>query len=114
MDALRIALQSPAPEDVQDCLPTLEETVASLQELVRDLQGQGERQVKAPQVEEQAYFTLQLHALNSSLEVAQHLVMHGQTFCDGWARVLGSATGGYQPSGDPAPLSAPGTLSIKG
>ena len=110
MDALRIALQSPAPEDVQGCLPTLEETVASLQELVRDLQGQA----NAPKAEEQTYFTLQLHALNSSLEVAQHLVMHGQTFCDGWARVLGSATGGYQPSGDPAPLSAPGTLSIKG
>jgi Zn-dependent oligopeptidase len=112
VDAIRAALQSPSPEDVNAALPQLEEAVESLQQLVRELQ-QNQDTPTAPG-DNHHEFTLQLHALNTSLDVAQRLVVHGQTFCDGWARILGSATAGYQPSGDAAPLTAPATVSIKG
>ena len=113
VDALRVALQSPAPEDVEASLPALEEAVNSLQELVREMQDSRKADPGAVS-DEHHEFTLQLHALNSSLDVAQRLVVHGQTFCDGWAKILGGATGGYQATGNPAPLTAPATVSIKG
>ena len=56
----------------------------------------------------------QLHSLNNELEIAQRLVIHGTAFCDTWSRMLGGATGGYVANGDPAPLQAPGSLSVKG
>ena len=56
----------------------------------------------------------QLHSLNNELDIAQRLVIHGAAYCDTWSRMLGGAEGGYVASGDPAPLSAPGNVSVKG
>ena len=128
VDALRVALQSTSPEDLARCIPELEEAVACLQGIEHSLRGPSAKvqpAIEPPagpakagranqEWEPKLPMAQQLHSLNRELEIAQRLVIHGTAFCDGWARMLGSAAGGYGASGDPAPLSAPGTVLING
>ena len=133
VDALRLALQSPSPEELERYLPALEEAVACLQGIEQSLSSKSGNSMSANSAKPaagdlagdldesesadhglQRPMLQQLHALNNELEIAQRLVIHGTAFCDTWARMLGGAAGGYVASGDAAPLSIPGTVSVEG
>lgn len=132
VDALCLALQSPSPEEMELCLPALEEAVACLQSVEQALREQSlsPRTTSISSTRSSARAGLpaptlqptpivlpilhQLHSLNNELDIAQRLVIHGAAYCDTWSRMLGGAEGGYVASGDPAPLSAPGSVSVKG
>lgn len=109
VDALRVALQSPAHEEIDQCLPKLEQAVACLTAIEKELSG---RTVK--KAEDPPEIGLQLLSLRNELEVAQRLVIHGSAFCESWGRMLGVAAGGYMPTGEAAALDAHGSLSVEG
>jgi len=100
--AVRAALQSPSPEELGRCIPLLDEAVACLKamEPVRDTR--------------QTDLVRELDALRFELGVVRRLIEGGNQFYRGWARILAMAAVGYTPTGDPAPLPAPGSVSVQG
>ena len=101
---LRGALLSPSPEEIERCLPGLVEAAACLG-LIQQQLG-----LEAPDPE----LGRELKALKNDLSAVNKLIEHGAEFYRGWAKLLGSATSGYTPTGDAAPISAVGTMSIRG
>ena len=103
--ALRGALVSPSPEEIERFLPALVEAAACLGSVQHEIETSS---TGVPELREE------LHALKSELALVQRLIEHGATFYQGWARLLGSATGGYTPSGESAPLTGARTISAQG
>jgi hypothetical protein len=106
LDALRIALLSPSPEEIVSCLPALEDAVSSLQ-LAKELLGH-----RNPPLQPEMRAGLQ--ALKSDLQIARRLIERGAALHQGWAQLLAAAAGGYVATGAPAPLTAAGTVSLEG
>ena len=105
--ALREALLTPSPEQISGCLPALEESVSALRQLERELDSE-----RNPQTRRE--LRAALSALAGDLRIARRLIEHGAALYQGWANLLAAAAGGYVASGQPAPLTAPGTLSLEG
>ena len=97
VEALRLALLTPSPEEVWLCLPGLEEAVRCL-----------------TATEQESPNTAELRALKSDLRIVTRLIEHGAALHQGWARLLGAVTAGYTATGDAAPVAAFGSLSIVG
>lgn len=93
--ALRAALLAPTPEGLEAELP-------SLQLALEDLAA-----AERPDLAE-------LRALARDLKNAQTLIDHGLGTQQGLARLLAASLGGYQPDGEPAPLTAAGTIAVEG
>jgi hypothetical protein len=104
VDRLRSVLLTPSPEKIEQCLPGLAEALACLGEVQRSLG------VEAADPE----LGRELKVLKNDLNAVRKLIEHGAEFYQGWAKLLGSATSGYTPTGDAAPISAAGTVSIRG
>lgn len=102
---LRNALLSPRPDEIERCFSALVEAAGCLRAVEQVLQSQGG---------EHPELRSELTALRSELAMVHRLVEHGAAFYQGWARLLGVATAGYMPSGEGAPLTAAGTLSMQG
>jgi hypothetical protein len=94
--ALRVALLAPTPELLESQIPALEQAI----QLLRRCEPQG------PNPE--------LRALAAELRTVAALIEHGITSQHGWARLLAASLSGYQPDGEPSPLTAPGSISITG
>jgi hypothetical protein len=107
MDALRIALLSPSPEEIVNCLPALEEAVSSLHQLEKELLDNNNPQARLE-------IRVALQALQNDLQIARRLIEHGAALYRGWANLLAAAAGGYVATGAPAPLAAVGTVSLEG
>lgn len=107
LDALRIALLSPSPEEIVNCLPALEEAVPSCQQLELELPDDSDPLARLE-------IRIALHALQSDLQIAGRLIEHGAALHQGWAMLLAAAVGGYVATGAPAPLTAAGTVSLEG
>jgi hypothetical protein len=101
---VREALISPAPEEIEKCLPALAEAAGCLASIEQDL-----RSTAAPHE-----LAGELTHLRAELKAAAKLIANGAAFYHGWAKLLASAAIGYTPSGDAAPLAAAGTISVKG
>ena len=121
LDAVRIALLSPSPEEIVSCLPALEEAVFSLQQLEKELLGDSNPQAVPtqsatglPEGQAQPEIRVALQALQNDLQIAKRLIEHGAALHQGWAKLLAAAAGGYVATGAPAPLTVPGTVSIEG
>jgi hypothetical protein len=110
VDALRSALLSPAPDELERSLPALAEAVACLrsaeQELRSGLTSGGDGEIRAVAVE--------ANSLRESLAVVRRVVAGSAAFYDGWLRMLGAAAGGYTRAGAPAALTPTATVSVKG
>lgn len=104
IERLRRALLSPSPEKIAQCQPGLAEAAACLTLLQQNLG------VEPADPE----LGRELKALKNDLNAVRRLIEHGAEFYRGWAKLLGSVTAGYTPTGDAAPISAAGTVSIRG
>ncbi len=125
--ALRAALKKHSPDQLLACLPALSEAAERLSavetELLRNSrsaqldrcpggQADSERLITSPA--DLGEITRALKSLKSDLRAAVNLIEHGAAFYRGWARLLGAANAGYMPSGEAAPLAAPGSVSVAG
>jgi hypothetical protein len=99
--ALRDAVFTGGPTEIEECLPGLE-TAA---EILRRLRPESSARTD-------------LEALRKELSRAARLIEHGDRLWRGWAGILGSAAGytsaGYTSAGEPIPLAASGQLSVRG
>ena len=91
---LRDALLAPGPEAMESQIPALEAAVEALRQVT----------VASPE----------LQALKADLQATARLIESGQAFHDGWARLLGSASGGYTSSGGTPALSPRPSLFLEG
>jgi len=99
---VRAALQFPSPEELSRGIPLLNEAIVCLQTMEPDRDSRN------------ADLARELGALRFELGVLRRLVEGGAEFYRGWARVLAMAAAGYTPTGAPAPLAAPGSVSVEG
>jgi hypothetical protein len=102
---LRTALLAESPEPIEECLPRLVEAAGSLGLIERQLRT--ERTADAGSVHE-------LNALQSDLRAVGKLIENGAKFYQGLANLLSAATKNYTSGGQISPLSASGTISIRG
>jgi hypothetical protein len=115
--ALRAALLSSSPGPIEQCLPRLVEAAGCLGSIERELrerQSRMDRTVQSDTANVDAESVYELNALKGDLRAVHKLIEQGAKFYQGWANLLGAATSGYTPAGEAAPLSAAGTLSIRG
>ena len=109
VEALRAALLCPGPEEIERCLPGLEEAARSLAAAETELSASGAAR---------PILARELRALSHELKLASRLIEHGAAFHSGWAKLLGAAAAGYMPTGEAAPITglvqATGRLSVQG
>jgi len=105
VSALRSALLSPTPDAIVECLPGLADAAQCLGAVEQELRMQG---VRHPELGRE------LQALKNDLGLLHRLLEHGAAFYQGLANLMSSATAGYMPSGEAAPLTASGAISIRG
>jgi hypothetical protein len=104
VEALRLALLSSTPEQVDAALPGLNEAALFLASVEQDLlAGDG-----APDDVRQ-----ELKLLKNDLRISARLIAQGLEFCRGWAETLGGGPA-YTRGGHTAPAPAEGTLSLQG
>jgi hypothetical protein len=104
--ALRLALLAPSSEELQRFLPVLADAAGCLSVIQRELglrPNQGDPELGR-----------ELKALKQDLRAVGKLIEHGAAFWQAWAKRFGAATGGYTPSGEPRPVAAAGTISVRG
>ena len=101
---LREALLAPSPEAIARCLPGLIEAGECLGRVQQELGG-------GPV---DGGLVLEVQAFQRELKIAAKLIEHGAALQSGWAKLLGAAVSGYLPDGEAAPLSAAGTISVRG
>ncbi|HTB13521.1 MAG TPA: hypothetical protein VK752_18200 [Bryobacteraceae bacterium] len=104
IEALRLALISPTPEEIGAVLPGLEEAVFCLETVERAVR----EGVCAPYEVRR-----ELKMLKKELRVSARLVEHGVAFCQGWAKLLGAGPE-YAQNGHTVPGQSEGTLSVRG
>ncbi len=105
VERLRLALLSPAPEEIGQALPGLEEAAQCLHAIEQELRDGA---VASPELQGE------LKMLQNDLRIIFRLIEHGMAFCQGWARMLGAGPA-YTQAGQPAPLvEAGGALSVQG
>jgi hypothetical protein len=97
--AVRAQVLASSPEEVERCIPVLNEAIACLQGL---------------EPGHDASLLAELRSLMFEIGVVSRLVQRGAEFYQDWAKVLAATAAGYTATGDPAPLAAPGALSVKG
>jgi hypothetical protein len=107
LQALRMALLSPSPEEIVNCMPALEQAIPSGPELELELPDDRDPQARLE-------IRIALHALQSDLQIARRLIERSAALHQGWATLLAAAVGGYVASGAPTPLTAAGTVSLEG
>jgi hypothetical protein len=109
IEALRTALVSPLLEEIERCLPGLEEAARSLTTAEAELRASGTHR---PTIAHE------LKALSHEVKLASRLIEHGAAFHSGWAKLLGAAAAGYMPTGEAAPITglvqATGRISVRG
>jgi len=109
------------PEEVSGCMPLLHEAIACLQSLAAVPDPSPENPApkhaappSSPATPARPELAREFAALRFELGVARRLIEGGAEFYQGWARTLAAVLSGYTPSGEPAELTAPGSLSLHG
>jgi hypothetical protein len=100
--ALRLALLSASPGEITACIPALGEVARYLDSVSPDLHG------------ERPGLASDLMTLQADLRRVGGLIAQGAAVSQGWAAIVGVAVSGYEPSGRPAPLTAAGSISMRG
>ena len=104
VEALRLALLSPSPEEIGSTLAGLEEAARCLETVEREVR---EGTCAPHEVRRELKF------LKNDLRISARLIEHGLAFCNGWARMLGTGPS-YSQAGDAVPAETVGTLSLRG
>lgn len=107
--ALRLALLSCSPGEIERSLPGLVEAAGYLSQVEHELRSQPDRGTERhPGLRED------ILALRHDLGMVGRLLQNGAAFYQGWARVLGAASGGYTPTGAAEPVQTPSAISMEG
>ncbi|MEQ1885662.1 MAG: hypothetical protein ABL967_11425 [Bryobacteraceae bacterium] len=115
VDALRSALVSPSPEDLERCLPTLEEAVVCLREVEAQLQRLGAQEMDVEISQEQLeQLRREANDLQESLQIARRVLQQGATFVGGWMNVLGMTAASYTATGAPPEAAPAAKISVEG
>jgi hypothetical protein len=101
---VRRALGSQEPGELNACVPVLNEVIGCLGEM----QAWGEKLLRRD-----PGLARELEALRFDSGVVRRMIEGGSRFYQGWARMLAIAAAGYTPSGEPAALTAPGSVSYE-
>jgi hypothetical protein len=104
VEALRLALLSPTPEDIAQALPGLEEAASCLAILEQEV-----REGACAPYEVRR----ELKLLKNDLRISARLIEQGIAFCQGWAKLLGGVPA-YTQAGHSQPPPSAGTLSLRG
>jgi hypothetical protein len=108
IEALRLALLSPAPEEIGAALPGLEEAALCL----RTVEQEVRESIDTPYEVRR-----ELQLLKNDLRIVSRLIDHGVAFCQGWAKMLGGCPP-YTQAGESAPseqfAGAGRTVSLRG
>jgi hypothetical protein len=103
--ALRQALLSPSPEEIDRCLPGLAEAATCLSMIEAGLR------TEAPDPE----LASELKTLKLDLKMIGRMIQHSAAFYRGWASLLGAASGsGYSSNGRAAEIAGSSTISVQG
>jgi hypothetical protein len=102
---LRAALLAPSRDPIEKSLAGLVEAAGLLAAVEREIRSN---------VPAGSEIRRELLALKRDLGSTSRLIEHGARFYRGLAGLLSSATLGYTPSGEAAPLAASGSISIEG
>lgn len=105
---LRRTLLSPSAEEIRLHLPELMEAVQRLDDIQNELRSHGARDAQNGDLAQE------LQALKKELRMVHRLIDHSVAFYQGWAKLFGSATGGYMSSGEAAPLTTPAVVWMQG
>jgi hypothetical protein len=112
IEVLRLALLSPAPDELGAALPGLEEAAQCLAAVESHMTRDTDQHTHAPYEVRR-----ELRLLKNDLRIVTPLIEHGVAFCRGWAKMLG-AEPGYTPAGVSEPLEElshfGGTVSVRG
>jgi len=117
VESLRGALLNPSREDLEQCLPALEEAVRCLVSIERKLRDQAAESAQhslGPTTTGATGLRTGLEALKNELRIVSRLIANGAAFCENWAKFLGGAEAGYVSTGQPASLTAGGSVSFRG
>ena len=109
IESLRIALLTPSQEELDQSLPSLEEAIGCLVSIEQELSGSA-----SISPVEGIRLRIELQGLQKELQIVNRLIEHGEAFCQKWAKFLGAAEAGYVSTGQPAQLTAGGSLSLHG
>lgn len=104
VEALRLALLSPAAEEIAIALPGLEEAARCLATVEQEIRDGASVPLE---------LRCELKLLKNDLRISARLVEHGIAFCHGWAKMLGAGPE-YTQTGQAAPVQSEGTLSLRG
>lgn len=97
-------LVAPTPEALLNCQQALTSAVSALMEF-RD---------QCRQTPTASSASLAMRAFRNEIHRAGRLLQNLANFYRGWERILGTRSGGYTASGDPAPVARVGRLSCQG
>jgi hypothetical protein len=112
-DVQRVLAAASTPKEIGGCAPLLEEAILALQ-AIPSLPGGPNHAVESEAVETGAELAREFAELQFELGVVRRLIEGGADFYQGWARVLAAVLTGYTPSGEPAALTAQGSVSLEG
>jgi len=104
VEVLRLALLSPAAEEMGAALPGLEEAGHCLATVEEELRAGACAPYEVRR---------ELKLLKNDLRISARLIEQGLAFCHGWAKMLGAGPA-YTQTGRQAPSSSEGTLSLRG
>jgi hypothetical protein len=104
VEALRLALVSPSPEEMAAALPGLEEAALCLATVERELREGAPASFEVHR---------ELKLLKNDLRISARLIEQGIAFCRGWAKLLGAGQL-YTYAGQAAPSPTEGTFSVQG
>jgi len=104
VEALRLALLSPLPEDIGAALPRLEAAACCLGIVEQELRASSGA---ADEVRRE------LKLLKNDLRISARLIEQGMTFCRAWAKLLGTGPA-YTQSGRQEPSPSQGIVSLRG
>jgi hypothetical protein len=117
-DVQRVLAAASTPNEIGGCAPLLEEAILALQAipslLDRPWVGGPDHAVESGAVETGAEVAREFAELQFELGVVRRLIEGGADFYRGWARALAAVLTGYTPSGEPAALTAQGSVSLEG
>ena len=114
-DVRRVLAAASTPEEIRDCAPLLEEAILALQAIPSRADGfLLSSSVPDHADETSGELAREFEALQFELGVVRRLIEGGADFYRGWARILAAVLTGYTPSGEPAALTARGSVSLEG
>ena len=109
VEALRLALVSPAPVEIGAILPGLNEAARCLATIEQEVR----EGASAPYEVRRELVRRELTMLKNELRISGRLIEHGLAFCRGWAKMIGAGPA-YTQAGRPAVSPPEGTFSFEG